>query len=398
MWETDINTERLLIESIKQKENNMYSERLNKTILVLIFLLFLSSCNLPGKSINPTSTPPILVSASPEKSATIPVLPTLIPTQTAQATETAISNDFPILDSQNASGLSIFASLLMEEPVRLKWSLDQTTFALIAYQNFKIYSYPDLKLLKTIEIQPEEMLVDISPISDEYILSGDQQSLNVINWKDGSTRTIQLDSPFMYGELSPDGNFIILDQPDQWAGMIYDIHNGQKITTLSGFETAAPVYSVSFGADGKHAVWHARATIQVTNIATNTLGTAIYHEDFLSGFALSPNGEFLATSTSQMINDIPVPQIFFYEPMSGTLLGMTELNIPAYSLDFSADSRLVAASDGKDLVIVDVQTQTILARYPADSDSVNQVLFSPDGSIITTTGSDQTVNFWAYVK
>lgn len=386
--------------AMDRKRITMYLGKLKKPIIIFTFLLLASSCNLPEKTLSSTATLQVLAptTASPGINSESQTPQTQLPTQTITNTEAPSSNGQLVLDKDNAGRLKILATLKTEEPVRMKWSLDQKTFAVIAYQSFKIYSYPELKLMNTIVIQPEEMLIDISPSSNEYILSKDQESLIVINWKDASTRTIPIEAPFMYGELSPNGSLILLDQQDHWAGMVYDIQSGQKITTLSGFETAAPVYSVSFGADGKHALWHARATIQVADIATNTLGTAIYHEDFLSGFALSPNGEILATSTSQMKNDVPVPQIFFYEPMSGTLLGMTELGIPAYSLDFSPDSQLLAASDSKDLVIVDTITMSFLARYPADAENVNQVLFSPDGSIITTTGSDQTVNFWGYSK
>lgn len=363
---------------------------ITKILFFSILVLGLNSCNLPANQPSPLPSQPsptLTVELTPN-----PITPSAIP-----ASPTESSDSFPgesVIQVNNAEQLEIFASISMDEPVRVKWSLDQNSFVLLGYQSFWVYGFPSLDLLYTSSNAAEEMVVDFSPNGIEYATTSDQTSITIRNWQDNTSRMIQTDSTFTYGEFSPDGKEILLNQQDQWAGEIYDVATGQLLTTITGFETAAPVYSLSFGQDGKHVIWHARATIQVSEIASNTIGTAMYHEDFLSGFALSPDGHILATSTLKMENDTPVPLVFFYRPMEGELLGTVPVSIPAYSLDFSPDSSLLAVSDGKDLVLIDSASRVISARFPQSIESINQVLFSPFGNILTTTGTDQVVNFW----
>lgn len=377
-----------------KKALRMIPKQTLKTILITALLLSLASCNLPNTGTK--VTPPVPFPTNTAVSTLQAITPTqhsLPPTYTVTVENTPKANP-KLIQVENVSNLTNTQNLQENEPVRMKWSLDQNSFILIGYQSFWVYSFPQLKLLYKADFQPEEMLIDFSPNGEEYAVTFNQSSILIKNWKDNSIRKIQTDINFIYGEYSPDGSQIILDQAEVWAGDIYDVASGKKVVTLTGFETAAPVFSVSFGADGAHAIWQARATIQVSDIASNTLGSAIYHEDFLTSYALSPNGKILATSTDQMKGDQLIPQVFFYQPMSGEPLGSVELSIPAYSMDFSPDSTLLAAVDGTHLVIIDSRQMNEVARFSQDVDSINQVLFSPDGTMITTIGSDQLVRFW----
>ncbi len=375
----------------KESVKKMVLRVIRKNSLIIFLLLSLAGCNFSKTNITLTAIPTI-----PTKTASTPTEQKSSPTPLT-VSEITPNPAYGRIQAENASNLAIGKSFQASEPVRLKWSLDQKSFVLIAYQTFWVYSYPQMQLLYTSDFQPEEMLIDFSPNGEQYAVTFNQSSLLIKNWRENSIHTIQTDFSFMYGEFSPDGSQIILDRQDTRAGEIYDVTSGEKKSSVTGFETAAPVYSVGFGADGKHTIWKARATIQVSEIATNTLGTAIFHEDFLTSYALSPDGKKLATSTSQMEEDTPVPQVFFYQPMTGETLGTFELSIPAYSMDFSPDSSLLSVIDGTDMVILDCGQMIEVARFAQDVDSVNQILFSPDGTLITTIGTDQLVRFWQVI-
>ena len=43
---------------------------------------------------------------------------------------------------------------------------------------------------------------------------------------------------------------------DQIQVTLWDTASGEQVQTISGFETAAPVYSAKFGEDGKHILWN----------------------------------------------------------------------------------------------------------------------------------------------
>lgn len=199
----------------------------------------------------------------------------------------------------------------------------------------------------------------------------------------------------MSGEFSPEGSEIMIVHMDEWGASIFDVSTGKLITTINGFETAAPVYDVRFSKDGKKAVWTARATIQLSDILNNTMGPAIYHEDFISSFTTSTNGDLLITSASKIINDSFVPLVFFYDANSGDLINSIKLPIPAYTMSLTPENTLLAVNDSGSVIIISAQTYEEIYRFTAHPESINQVVFSPQGNILTTTGSDQEVKFWS---
>jgi WD40 repeat protein len=238
------------------------------------------------------------------------------------------------------------------------------------------------------------MLVDVSSDGETYVLSFNQSSLIVKNWQTNQSHTIQTNINFMGGDISPDGTKIILVQQDQWSGPIFDLESGNEITTMTGFETAAPVYNISFGEDGNHAIWNARATIRLSDIATNTIGDPIFHEDFLSSFSLSPDGENLATSSLGTNNDAIIPLVFFYDAVTTEELARVEITSPAFSMDFSPDSKLLSIADGNNVAILDPIEFIELFRFEGDPERVNSLEFSPIGDVLAICGANQTVTFW----
>lgn len=350
------------------------------------------------KPIAPTTpTETIELSTSTNTPLTNPIPDKTIEPTVQSPTEivTEISTISPIpITSLNVNQLSLSNTQSMTEPVRIKWSLDQQSFTLIGFQGFWIYSYPELQLLFEYQTQQDEMLVDVSSDGVTFVITFNQTSLIVKNWQTNQSHTIQTNINFMGGEISPDGNKIILAQQDQWAGKIFDLNSGNELTTVTGFETAAPVYNVSFGEDGNHAIWNARATIRLSDISSNTIGEPIFHEDFLSSFSLSPNGEILTTSALGTKNDAIIPLVFFYDATTTLELGSVEITSPAFKMDFSPDSKLLAVADANMVAIIDSIELNELFRFEADPERIKGLEFSPDGDVLAVCGANQTVSFW----
>lgn len=61
---------------------------------------------------------------------------------------------------------------------------------------------------------------------------------------------------------------------------------------------------------------------------------------------------------------------------------------------FSRDETRVAIVDGKDAVVLDVETGQPLLRIEAHGDWANNATFSPDGRFLATGGADGAVRFW----
>lgn len=312
---------------------------------------------------------------------------------TVIVTEIPSNSPFPI-SAQNVDLLTLSETLTMQEPVRIKWNLDQETFTLIGFQGFWIYSYPDLQLQFEYQTQPGEMLVDVSSDGVTYAISFNQSALIVKNWQTNQSHTIQTNINFMGGDISPDGTKIILAQQDQWAGPIFDLESGNEITTITGFTSAAPVYNISFGENENHAIWNARATIRLSDIPTNTIEEPIFHEDFLSSFSLSPNGEILATSALGTKNEAILPLVFFYDATTTEELASLEIQSAAFSMDFSPDSRLLSIADGNMVVFFDSTEYIELFRFEGDPERVNSLEFSPNGDVLAVCGANQIVTFW----
>ena len=199
----------------------------------------------------------------------------------------------------------------------------------------------------------------------------------------------------MSGDFSPDGSEIMLVHMDTWAASIYDVSSGELITKISGFETAAPVYNVQFSEDGKLAVWIARGTIQLSDISSNAMRPAIYHQDFISSFATSPNGKLLVTAAASTKNDAFVPFIFYYDAETSDVISDMEMQKSVYSMAFSPDSALLAVDSSGSVLIIDNTTFEEIYKFEAHPESINQIAFSPKGDILATTGSDQEVKFWS---
>ena len=363
------------------------------------FLLIISIMGIAGcKPVTPTTpTETIELPTSTNSPLTNPI-PDVTIEPTAQSpteivTEVPTNSSLPIT-IQNVNQLTLSNTLTMQEPVRIKWNLDQNSFTLIGFEGFWIYSYPELQLLFEYQFQPDEMLVDVSSDGETYVLSFNQSSLIVKNWQTNQSHTIQTNINFMGGDISPDGTEIILVQQDIWAGPVFDLESGNIITTITGFETAAPVYNISFGEDGNHAIWNARATIRLSDISSNTIGEPIFHEDFLASFSLSPNGEILATSALGTNNDAIIPLVFFYDAASTEELATVEIESAAFSMDFSPNSQLLSVADGNMVALLDSIELIEIFRFEGDSERVNNLEFSPNGDVLAVCGANQTVTFW----
>ncbi|MCB8987268.1 MAG: hypothetical protein H6661_05925 [Ardenticatenaceae bacterium] len=193
--------------------------------------------------------------------------------------------------------------------------------------------------------------------------------------------------------LAPDAGKLAVQSADNIAVTLYDLPGGQPAATLTGFETAAPVYGVQFDANWQTMIWIARATVQLMDVDSGQLGPRFEHEDFVGALALSPDGRILATATSATLNGQFTPIIKLWNAQTGDAIATLPQPALITSLAFSPDGALLAAgtTDGS-ILFWDVQAQTMITTLDAPVEQVRQLAFSPDGRFLAT--ADQEVILW----
>jgi WD40 repeat protein len=368
---------------------------MRKTLIHLTFfsVMLISAACIPISPKNPTAAAPFATEP------TAVLFPTVTPTQPTPTPEvTASPTPYSgLITSNNASGLNVLKSLeLPVDPSAIIWSIDGKTIAVTAYKDVVLVDVANISIIKHVTLPETEVLLDFS--SDGHSMASsatDFKTIKITNILTGEvTQTIDPGVQFVNASFSHDGSLLVVGSADQWAGLLFDIVTGKLVDTITGFQTAAPVYTVRFGYDNSRLVWIARGSIQVETIAQQTLGADIGHEDFITAWSLSHSDALLATSAAGTLSGVFSPLLHFWNPTTGIELGKLLLPDSAVSLDFSPDDTLLAVTAGENLVVWDVKSQVQIFIDPAHLGGARDARFSPDGSILASIGADSILNLW----
>lgn len=366
-------------------------------ILVILGIMILSACKAKNQAVDENNT-----GNTPEASYPAPIVP--ISSEIGYpvgSTETPVQPDYPtpIMTEEPKLGgelqLDLLSELTLAEPGRIKWCLDQSCFSVIGNDYFSVFSYPDFDNLITYHAEEGEFLLDISPDGRTYAVTSNNEDLILHNWETNAELFIATDTFFMGAEFSPDGSKFLITSSEQWKATIFDVETGEIITTLTGFETAAPVYNVRFKQSNDYVVWIARATAQVSEISSNQLYPGIFHQDFILDFDLNLDGTILATSAAEAVNDEFLPTVFFYNFKTGELLEKFNTQKAIYSMVFSPDNSNLAISLGSSIAIFDLDTKILSSHFISEAEAISQVSYSPDGTILVSVGDGMNVKFYS---
>jgi len=193
--------------------------------------------------------------------------------------------------------------------------------------------------------------------------------------------------------FSPDDEILAVASLENIEIVLFNLNDGTRAGQLSGFTTAAPVYSASFGY-GDTLIWESRGTIQPMTIGSAELGPTLSHEDFVVAVAASPNGSLVATTSAGTLNNEFQPLVTLWNAASGEMIW--QQGNPEYfsSLDFSPDGSLLAAGTVGEVIIYDVVAGVEIIRLPFGSEAVNSLAFSPIGDTLLTCEVNGNVALW----
>lgn len=211
------------------------------------------------------------------------------------------------------------------------------------------------------------------------------------------------EGPVYDAAISPDGRLIATGGADGTV-RLWDTQTGQTLFTLTGATGA--VWGVAFSPDGRRLAGASRdGTVRLWNTATGEeLATLAGHLGGVLDVAFSPDGSLLATggedetvrlwqltddAASSAVAGHPVSTI---APQRGLVWGVA----------FSPDGATLATASGSltpeltpgAVQLWDVASQQELLTLEGHTDTVEAVVWSPDGQRLATGSWDETARVW----
>ncbi|HEX8723679.1 MAG TPA: WD40 repeat domain-containing protein, partial [Pyrinomonadaceae bacterium] len=130
-------------------------------------------------------------------------------------------------------------------------------------------------------------------------------------------------------------------------------------------------------------------TVRLWDVRTGELlHTLAGHDDWVTSVAFAPDGLRLASGSRDR-------KLIIWDARTGQKLRETRQPEMVYEMEFSPDSRALAEAGGGGLVRVhDARTGRLLSKFKAHAEEINEVKFSPDGSLLLTASYDSSVKLW----
>jgi len=299
------------------------------------------------------------------------------------------------MTAENAFGLAVVQQTQLSAPYEIAWSPDGTALLVLEGSGATRLNARTLNPTEKLEFEMPVMMASASPDGETLAYSEDGSRIAIKNIRKMEA-AISIDPGETIGGLdfSPDGQTLLANSMEAFAVMLWDAESGSESGRLTGFETAAPVYSARFGDNGRHILWIARGTVQPQQIASGQIGPEINHEDFISDAALSPDGKVLACAAAGTVRGEYTPALFLWDAAKGDALGVLPYSEPIGRLAFSPDGRLVAAANGARITIWDVADPQLAADLQGGGDVIRALAFSPDGATLASAAADGTLALW----
>jgi len=186
-------------------------------------------------------------------------------------------------------------------------------------------------------------------------------------------------------QYSPDGLQIASGGADSTV-RLWDARTGQLERTLTGHQQS--VFRVEYSPDGRLIASVSRdRTARIWNVTTGRVTQEWADESAVYGLAISPNGETVATSTTE--------GKVMLRPMAGGEGKTLQQPAAVFALAYSPNGERLASAGGDGVVrILNALDGETVQSYKAHSDLISDLVFSPRGHQLATAGKDAVARIW----
>lgn len=366
---------------------------MQKYLLILVVLAVLTACTAP-------SATPTLPLASPTKEIS-PTLPP--PTATQEPTQTPLpaSTATPMPTATNAAvtgteigagNLSILTFKAVEQKLvvsELGWETADKGWILSEGRMYRFYTDP--LTVEDTPISDATNIRSLAPMGRFYLRQPGSGGLVLGDLVLGDEKVVSQTGMISGARLSQDGQAIILYSADEIRVELRNTEDLQTAATLSGFETAGPVFGGALAPGGAYFAWIARATLQFQEVASGEMGEPYRFEDFIGAYTFNPEGSQLAFSTGQRLQVVPVGLQTAEEPL---ILGTGSLEEPYTALAFTPDGKLLAATKGEEIEFWSTADWKKAGTLSAEG-KLRFLQFSPDGRLLVSQDEDLRFTVWS---
>ncbi len=291
--------------------------------------------------IKPTGTP-IPATDTPAPAAATPTQPTSPPTSqpTLASSPTSLTSvpevstsTAPVIQPGNVESLTSASVQLPDFVQQLAWPSSSQVIVRTENSLLPIQLAPPT-VGQPITLNLPDRIQDIAPDGSSLAVFEGSSAVGIFDLQGNKLRDIQVDQPY-FASYSSDSQWIAVGLQSEHTVIIFNVSDGQQVASLSGFQTAAPIYYAMISPDKQTLVWIARADVQFQDISTGRMVKELRFENFVVNHAFSADGSELALNLGDAIQVFSVPE--------GSLITKLNISQPAQSLSFSPDGQLLAA-------------------------------------------------------
>ncbi len=365
-------------------------KEVNKPLFLWLLIVILMSLTACKPANNPIQSQPATFN------------PTIFPSETPLPTNTStpIPLTAQLITSANSGQLKLDGEIKIQQPFNLVWIKDSQAFWVLNDTTATKYNSSSLKSIYTFNAVSPGRILDSSADGDLIAYDTDNPGeINIFNLNQNKTLVFNPSGFHGNATFSPASTRLAVTSMDELQVTLWDTATGSKVSTLNGFQTAAPVYDARIGSDNKTLIWHSRGTIQLQDIASQKMGPVFSHEDFVMGWTLSNDGNILASAAGGTINGNYTPAIFIWDAHNGNNLAQLPYPDSFSSLTFSPDGKLLASASAGNLILWDMTTYKVVNIMQIQSNSIGDIAFSPDGkALLTCSSDDNLVKVWRILQ